>query len=101
MDLAETARAAEFFGASGIIVTGPATGCAASPGDVAAAKRSVSIPVLAGSGTTPDNLAEVAHHADGMIVGSWLKREGAWFNPPDQRRVREMAAAFRTLRKTS
>jgi len=98
VDLAETARAAEFFHASGVIVTGAATGRATAVEDVAAVRGAVRIPVLVGSGTTPQNLADLAAQADGFIIGSWLKRDGAWFNPPDPRRVAEMSAAFRSMR---
>ncbi len=99
VDLAETARAAQFFGASGVIVTGSATGQPTSVEDVAAIRQAVRLPVLVGSGTTPQNLAALAAHADGFIVGSWLKRDGAWFNPPDPRRVAEMSAAIGKLKR--
>lgn len=98
VDLAETAHAAEFFGASGVIVTGAATGRPTEATDVAAVRRAVKIPVLVGSGTTPRNLPDLAPHAHGFIVGSWLKRDGAWHNPPDPRRVAEMSEAFRKIR---
>lgn len=100
VDLAETARAAQFFGAAAIIITGSATGRAASPSDVAAAKGAVRIPVLVGSGTTPDNLDSFLPHADGLIVGSFLKRDGLWSNPPDPTRVAAMRAAFDRIRST-
>ena len=56
MDLAETAHAAEFFLADGVIVTGTATGEPADPADVRAVAGAVGIPVLVGSGVTAGNL---------------------------------------------
>lgn len=97
VDLAETARAAEFFGASGVIVTGSATGQPTAESDVALVRQSVGIPVLVGSGTTPRNLPDLAPHVHGFIIGSWLKHDGAWFNPLDLKRVQEMSAAFQKL----
>jgi membrane complex biogenesis BtpA family protein len=96
VDLAETARAAAFFLADGLIVTGAATGRAADPAEVRAARAAVDLPVLVGSGIAPDNLAAFAD-ADGFIVGSWVKRDGLWSNPLDPERVRALARAFHAL----
>ena len=96
VSLADTARAAEFFLADGVIVTGTATGRAAAARDVAEAAGAVSIPTLVGSGVTPGNLGEFAA-ADGFIVGSFLKRDGLWSNAMDPARVTAMAEAFAKL----
>jgi membrane complex biogenesis BtpA family protein len=93
VDIAETARAAEFALADGVIVTGIATGRAADPAEVAAAKAAVGIPVLVGSGVTPETVARFAA-ADGVIVGSAVKRHGQWREPLDDAAVRRMADAF-------
>lgn len=94
VDLAETARAAEFFLADGLVVTGTATGSATDPAEVQAVCQATSLPVLVGSGLTPDNLASFAP-ASGLIVGSWVKEQGHWSNPLDPLRVKAMAGAFR------
>jgi membrane complex biogenesis BtpA family protein len=91
--LAETARAAEFFLADAVVVTGAATGRPARPEDVAEVAGAVAIPVLVGSGATPENLRDYAA-ADAVIVGSALKRDGLWSNPLDPARVAAMRAAF-------
>jgi membrane complex biogenesis BtpA family protein len=96
VDLVETARAAEFFLADGVIVTGVATGRAADPAEVAAVRGAVGIPTLVGSGIAPDNIARYAS-ADGFIVGSSVKRDGLWSNPLDPERARAMARAFDAL----
>lgn len=95
VDLAETARAAEFCGAEGVVVTGPATGEPTRPDEVDAVKGSVGIAVLVGSGVTPETAAQF-RSADALIVGSALKRDGRWANEPDPRRVEAMVAAIRS-----
>jgi uncharacterized protein len=94
VDLAETARAAEFFQADGVIVSGVATGRPTEPGEVASVAQAVSIPTLVGSGITPDNLAELTA-ADALIVGSFVKQGGVWSNPLHEPNVRAIAEAFR------
>lgn len=96
VDLVETARAAEFFLADGVIVTGTATGRPADPGEVEAVRRAVSVPVLVGSGVATSNLGRYGA-ADAFIVGSSLKRGGLWSAPLEPRRLRALARAFRAL----
>lgn len=96
VDVVETARAAEFFYADGLIVTGVATARAADPTEVAAVSGAVGVPVIVGSGVTPDNVGSYAS-ADGFIVGSSIKRDGVWSNPLDPARAAAMARAFERL----
>ena len=98
VDLAETARAAEFFGADAVVVTGTATGRPTSPDDVQAVRRAVSIPVMVGSGVTAENLADYWPCADAFIVGSYIKRGGTWSNPIDPKRLKKLTAAAAALR---
>ncbi len=94
--LADTAHAAEFFLVDGVIVTGTATGRPTDPHEVSAVAAEVGIPVLVGSGVTPENLAAYAA-ADGIIVGSYIKQDGLWSNPLDPVRLAAMTRAFRAL----
>jgi uncharacterized protein len=96
VDLAETAHAAEFFRADGVIVTGVATGRAADPAEVREVAEAVGVPTLVGSGITASNVAEFAA-ADAFIVGSWLKKDGDWTHGPDPSRVAALARAVETL----
>ena len=96
VDIAETAKAAEFFLADGVIVTGVATGQATDADEVNAVGRAVTIPTLVGSGVTPDNLGRYPG-AQGLIVGSWVKEGGLWSNPLDPDRVRIMAESFAAI----
>lgn len=97
LSLAEAARACEFFGADVLVVSGVATGRPAAVHDVAEAKSAVAIPVWVGSGVTPENLESLWPHADGFIVGSYLKHDGIWSNPIDRGRAQELVRRFRSL----
>lgn len=98
VSVAEAARAAEFFGADGVIVTGPATGRPAEAGDVAAVRGAVPLPVLVGSGVTPETVAALFEHADALIVGSACKQGGVWRNELDHARVAALARAAERAR---
>lgn len=96
VSLAETAHAAEFFGADGVIVTGSATGRAADVEDLRGVKSAVGIPVAVGSGITAANAGDYAS-ADLFIVGSAFKREGHWANAIDERRLEAIVQAVKAL----
>ena len=96
VSLVETARAAQFFRVDGVIVTGTATGQETNPEEVAEVAAAVDLPVLVGSGVTPANAAAYPA-ARGLIVGSWVKRDGLWSEPLDTERLRRLAAVTRTV----
>ena len=96
VSLVDSAHAAEFFLADGVIVTGSATGRTADPDEVDAVSKAVGIPTLVGSGITPENLADF-WSADAFIVGSVLKQQGIWSNPPKPARLEAMIQAFDAL----
>jgi len=98
VDIAETARAAAFFGADGVIVTGVATGRPTDLDDLRRVAAAVECPVLVGSGVTPESIPALSEHADGLIVGSWCKRDGLWSNELDRERVRAIVDAAREAR---
>ncbi|XP_073515753.1 uncharacterized protein F13E9.13, mitochondrial-like [Phyllobates terribilis] len=77
VSISETAKAAEFFLADGVILTGVATGQEADPADLKEVQRSVSIPTLIGSGVTLENVEKYAD-ASALIVGSYFKHGGDW-----------------------
>ena len=87
LSISEVAQAADFFLSDGVIVTGRSTGCPASQCEVREVKTSTSLPLLIGSGVSPENVDSYSTLADGLIIGSWFKKEGVWFNPIDPNRV--------------
>ena len=97
VDIAETARTAQFFLADALIVTGGATGVPAAVADAKAVREATDRPVLIGSGITPEILAEYWPYADGFIVGSCIKKGGHWTNPICPERVSRLVTEFRRL----
>ena len=74
---------AERGGADAIVVTGPATGAATDPDDLAAVRRRTGLPVYVGSGADAGSIGSLLAVADGVIVGSSLKVEGDTAQPVD------------------
>lgn len=93
ISIEDAAHAAAFFGADALIVTGAWTGRAADPEDARRARQASGLPVLVGSGVTPENIGAMLDAADGVIVGSSIKHEGKWSNPVDPRRAHELVRA--------
>ena len=85
--VAELARDVEFFDADVAIGTGQRTGDAASLDELRAIAAGTSLPLAVGSGVTPDNVGALFTVADAVIVASWLKRDGVWWNPVEPDRV--------------
>jgi len=88
----ELARDVEFFDADVAIATGQRTGDAATPEEIRAIAEGCSLPVVIGSGATPATIGDIFALADGVIVASWLKRDGVWWNEVDPDRLRAFMA---------
>ena len=93
VDIVETAKAAEFFQADAVVVSGVSTGAPADAAEVRAVAAAIQIPTLIGSGITPENIADYPE-ADGFIVGSSVKVDGLWSNPVDTHRVALLSQAL-------
>lgn len=94
--LEDWVHGAEFFGIDGVIVTGTATGKAAAKDEVVRAKAAGKIPVIVGSGITPENACDYAT-ADAWVIGSSIKYDGFWENALDPERLHAMVAARKQL----
>ncbi|XP_019868826.1 uncharacterized protein F13E9.13, mitochondrial isoform X2 [Aethina tumida] len=86
ISLVDTAKAAEFFLADGLIITGNATGDPANANDLKLIKETSKLPVIIGSGVTIDNLSDYLV-ADALIIGSHFKQNGDWMNVLDGERI--------------
>jgi uncharacterized protein len=96
-------EAARRAGADAVIITGSTTGREVNPEQLARASeaaRGSGVPLLIGSGAKPRDLPELLRFADGIIVGSALRRAGVAGAPLDLARTREFVKAFRAARKT-
>jgi membrane complex biogenesis BtpA family protein len=98
LNLIDVIRQAEFFLVDGIIVTGPQTGESPKLKHLKVAKESAGVPVLIGSGMTPQNISKYMPWADGFIVGSALREEGRFLGQLDPQRLRAFVAAFQEAR---
>ena len=83
----ELARDVEFFDADVAIATGQRTGDAATLDELRAIAGGTSLPVAVGSGVNPDNVGDILSVADAVIVASYLKRDGVWWNAVDPERL--------------
>jgi uncharacterized protein len=82
--------------ADALVVSGAATGEPTPIGDLKRVRGAVpEAPLLVGSGATAETAAELLSVADGVIVGTSVKREGQLANPVDVERVRRLVAAAR------
>lgn len=82
--------------ADGVILTGSTTGRPPDREELRAAREAASgAPVFAGSGVTPATAGGVLEVADGLIVGTALKRGGETEGPVSEERVRALVEAAR------
>lgn len=105
ISIAEAAEAAAFFGSDGFIVTGTATGKPVAVADVQSVRDASDgldrpRPVLVGSGVTAATVVSLLEIADGLIVGSSIKRDGRWSNPPDPRRIDQLVGAVKSFKSS-
>lgn len=90
----------QFYGADALIVSGTMTGAEPDLADVQEAKRLASRPILIGSGSNEKNITSFLQYADGVIVGSSLKKDGVMENPVDPERVRRFVQAVHAVRES-
>jgi membrane complex biogenesis BtpA family protein len=95
IDLATHIEWTEFYLADALIVSGKMTGDAPELEKVRRARELATRPLLMGSGTTADNIAQFLRYADGAIVGTALKVDGIAENPVDVERVKRYMEAVR------
>ena len=82
--------------ADGLVVSGAATGEPTPMNDLKRVRGAVPhVPLLVGSGATPETAAALLSVADGLIVGTAVKRDGILANPVDPGRVRRLVEAAR------
>lgn len=97
----EQATDAEWFDADVLIATGERTGSPTQRGEVEKVRSGTNLPVIVGSGLSPDQVPDLFAAADGAIVGQWLKHDGLWWNPVDPKRVAALVQAVDRVRSAS
>ena len=98
IDLATHVEWTEFYLADALIVSGKMTGAAPELEKVRRARELATRPILMGSGTTADNIAQFLQYADGAIVGTALKVDGIAENLVDVERVKRYMSEVRAVR---
>ena len=94
----ETRDLAERGLADAVIVTGDRTGVETAVQDIEAVRAATTLPLLIGSGATPENIDRVLPKINGLIVGSYFKKDGAGHNVVEPARVERFARRFAELR---
>jgi uncharacterized protein len=94
LDIQDEVRQAEFFLADGVIVTSQFTGIHPDKNDLMKAKSVTTLPVLIGSGMTPENIHEYLPLGDGFIVGSCFRKDGKFLEQLEPERLDKFMKAF-------
>jgi uncharacterized protein len=82
--------------ADALVVSGSATGEATALDDLKRVRGVLpGVPLIVGSGVTPETTAELLSVADALIVGTYVKEGGDVTNPVDPERVRRVVQSAR------
>ena len=98
LDITLEARQAELFMADGLVVTGRFTGESADVRDLQAVRDATSLPILIGSGMTPENVRDLVPLADAFIVGSTFRTGGRYLGELEPGRLQRFTEAFNAAR---
>ncbi|MFL5624553.1 MAG: BtpA/SgcQ family protein [Ktedonobacteraceae bacterium] len=100
--VAERARAAAFFGADALLISGQMAGTSADPAMIREAREAVPhVPVLANTGVSEANIEQLLAIADGAIVGTSFKVDSYIWNPVDPERAQRLVERVRAIRELS
>ena len=99
LDILDEVKQAEFFLVDGVIVTGARTTEPPAAAELRSVKKHAHVPVLIGSGMTPENIESYFSLADGFIVGSTFRQDGRFLGALDPKRLDAFMRVFRALRE--
>jgi membrane complex biogenesis BtpA family protein len=99
LDILDEIKQAEFFLVDGVIVTGARTTEPPSVSELRRVKKVARVPVVIGSGMTPENIKTYYPLADGFIVGSTFRKEGSFLGELEPGRLDAFIKVFRELKK--
>ena len=99
LDILDEVKQAEFFLVDGVIVTGARTTEPPAVAELRRVKKHARVPVLIGSGMTPENIKTYFPLADGFIVGSTFRQDGRFLGVLEPQRLDAFMRAFRPLRE--
>jgi uncharacterized protein len=84
--------------ADAVIVSGERTGSETPAKVIQEVRRATDVPLLIGSGATPENIGNIFSSVNGMIVGSYFKSGGQANNFVERSRVKAFMAEVDKLR---
>jgi len=99
LDIIDEVKQAEFFLVDGVIVTGARTTEPPNPAELRRVKKHAKVPVVIGSGLTPENIRTYFNLADGFIVGSTFRQKGQFLGALEPTRLEKFMKVFRQLRR--
>ena len=82
-----------------IIVSGQSTGSETNADDVDTVRGNTTLPILIGSGATPENVHKVYSKVDGLIVGSYFKKDGKADNSVEEGRIKAFTDKIKSLQE--
>jgi len=100
LDITDEIMQAEFFLVDGVIVTSQFTGKNPDKDDLVKAKSVTKLPVLIGSGMTPENIQDYMSLADGFIVGSCFRKDGKFLEVLEPERLNKFMRAFAAAKES-
>ena len=98
LDILDEIKQAEFFLIDGVVVTGARTTEPPNLTELRQVKKHAHVPVLIGSGMTPQNIRTYFKLADGFIVGSTFREGGKFLAQLDRNRLEQFIKVFRALK---
>jgi uncharacterized protein len=98
LNILDEVKQAEFFLVDGVIVTGARTTEPPAVAELRRVKKHAHVPVLIGSGMTPENIQTYYPLADGFIVGSTFRQGGRFLGVLEPGRVKDFMRVFQRLR---
>ncbi len=98
LDITDVVKQAQFFLVDGVVVTGARTTEPPSTAELRRVSKSARVPVIIGSGMTPQNIQTYYPLADGFIVGSTFREQGDFLGVLEGRRLDAFMKVFALLR---
>lgn len=97
----QVAKTVQFMDIADVLcISGPATGVQIDVEDLKNAKKGApELPVFINTGAKKTNIPDLLPFADGVVVGTSLKKDGLTWNPVEEQRVVEFMEVVRKVRK--
>lgn len=94
LDITDEVKQADLCLVDGVIITSKFTGIEPDQNDFTKVREVTKLPIIVGSGMTPENIKEFLPIADGFIVGSVFRRDGKFLGDTEAERVRVFMDVF-------